>query len=58
MARKAMIEKEKRREHLVRVKWEKRQAHGHGHAQGDGRAHWNGFAVAVACPRPNHGRIH
>ena len=25
MARKAMIEKEKRREHLVRVKWEKRQ---------------------------------
>jgi len=26
MARKAMIEKEKRREHLVRVKWEKRQA--------------------------------
>lgn len=25
MARKAMIEKEKRREHLVRVKWEKRK---------------------------------
>ena len=25
MARKAMIEKEKRREHLVKVKWEKRE---------------------------------
>ncbi|MCB1107402.1 MAG: 30S ribosomal protein S14 [Chlamydiia bacterium] len=25
MARKAMIEKEKKREHLVRVKWEKRE---------------------------------